>query len=520
MGIVDRSPLALNWARATPAFLLITTIVLFALAKQAISLTVDAYPATGLFSASVVLGLLWATYSYQPSAAAFLSRALALVLGFYIAILAPGFAPAPQLPDPSSFLMWCRWLAVACSILAMLRPAFLIVPVLFVVIYKSVAVRHLGFDLSETDYLPLIELGITLWIGQWLVARWSLSQELRAQCLSLLFLGAVAIHFANYFWSGVTKVVIGDGLSTWAVENQTWYLLLVSRELGMLPLSEAVFPAAIGFFKDANVLSNFVILGLQLVALFCCQWRRGIVGLTLAYDVSHLVIYLVSGIFFWKWILLNFAIVIAASRYRISYGWWGNRVLLFIIIIAAGSLFFTTKLGWFDTPSVTHSRLQAEFSNGDRLDLPSNFFLTGSVTAAQQRLGSPHPIGNGTGTWGQTQQLALMRGLKEHCSSMAVEYPGSADREGYWATVLRHHQWLIRRGGSPTIGSLHAYPHHIFSNPNRYERINSRRISDIRAYWLITEVVCFSADGKEREVVKRTEEVRRVSRDQHSVGRS
>ena len=167
----------------------------------------------------------------------------------------------------------------------------------------------------------------------------------------------IASHFGNYFYSGIKKLNLGENFYDWTIENPTNVLVLVSSAAKTLPLESNTF--SIGSYysliEQFNLSLNFITILTQLIcviALLRWSWTRII---TLVYDIQHVMIFLLTGLLFWKWIWLNTAIIFAFTNLRgrqipkgISY--------MAIIIMLSSPLFLTTaKLGWFDTTSVNNS---------------------------------------------------------------------------------------------------------------------------------------------------------------------
>ncbi|MCR9276352.1 MAG: hypothetical protein NXH85_00155 [Pseudomonadaceae bacterium] len=415
------------------------------------------------------------------------------ILGFYALMLVPGFAPDPELASVEHLHGAWRWLTVAAVVLCWRWPGFGILPVGFVFIYKAALSEHTGLAISPTDYLPIVELGLLLSLGLAFGKSLIPTSQARTRYLHWLFLLAVAAHIANYFWSGIEKLLLSEEPLYWLLNNDTSNIVLVSHVLGTLPLSGESAVALAHMVRDNVIVLNLLTLLLQLLSPIALMSRRLLIGTTLAFDISHVVIFLCSGIFFWKWILLNLVIVAAASRASFGQLNWAQYSMLPLVILFSSHIFFTAKLGWLDTPSATVSYVEAEFVDGERLRLPSNAFLAGSVTAAQIRLARPLSPSNGTDTWGQTNDVSTFERVSDGCMSSALSAPRIADFSELAGWLERHVVWQRSKGGGDVlIGASHWYPHHIFSNPGRTKAVNSRRWRDVRALHYVSELHCIA----------------------------
>lgn len=433
------------------------------------------------------------------SGAVLLLRGISVILGAYVAMLWPGFA----VPEASSaFYEGGRWFAVLGAALACWRPSFGIIAPAYVLLYKAGVSVHVGFPISGTDYLPVVDLGLFLSVA--LVVRAAVEPRLKdtAAFDTTLFFTAVAVHFGNYFWSAIAKLRLEAGPFSWLMENETSNLVLVANEIDTLPMGAESAAQLYSAMLALNLPLNLATLVLQLLAVLCVTRRAWTILATFAYDVTHVVIYLASGIFFWKWILLNIVIIYAAQRQPRTQLPVPTQLFLMAVVVVGHLCFFTASLGWYDTAGVVHARYEARASAPGYVAVPSNHFLASSVTAAQMRIGRPHPLDNGAGTWGQTLDAGVWRALNEDCAGQTTEATSSG-YEGIRDYVTDQHASLQRVLGIEPLGRVHWYPHHIFANPFRYASYNGLRLSDISGYRVRVESVCLGFENGEftRDVV-------------------
>lgn len=441
-----------------------------------------------LISVVVVLS---AKNPLERSSARTMAFGCAAILGFYALMLVPGFAPDPELASVDHLHGLWRWIAIAAVPLCWRWPGLSILPVGFVMLYKAALAQHTGLTISPTDYLPVVELGLFLCLGL-VIGSSLISPPLeRTRYLQWLFLVAVGVHIANYFWSGVAKLVLSENPLYWLLHNDTSNIVLVSHVIGTLPVSGDNADTLAHLARDNVFALNLLTLLLQLLSPMALLSRKFLIGFTLAFDVSHIAIFLCSGIFFWKWILLNLVIVAAASSAFLKPLNWTQYLLLPFVVVFSSKIFFTAELGWLDTPSTTISYVEAEFTDGSRSRLPSNAFLASSITAAQMRLVRPLRPTNGTGTWGQTSDVNTFERVGEQCRTSQTSETMTVDFSKTSARLKRHLLWLqANHNGDQLIGSSHWYPHHIFSNPDSTAATNGRHWNDIQAFRYVSELHC------------------------------
>src|SRR3546814_11027254 len=77
--------------------------------------------------------------------------------------------------------------------------------------------------------------------------------------------------------------------------------------------------------------------------------------ITVFYDITHVVIFIVSGILFWKWILMNLAIVAAFTSLRHQRFDGFVRLVGVVAVIGGTLVFFAARLAWYDTPALNRS---------------------------------------------------------------------------------------------------------------------------------------------------------------------
>ena len=147
-------------------------------------------------------------------------------------------------------------IAIAGGVAALWRPAFTL-PLLFhYVAFRHQLNRVSGVEISETDYLSMLDVGefaaigalFTVFLtgrrGRNLLPAWVDLAELKASAAMLVFIWAVGAHLGNYFISGWTKIqASGDQPLFWMLhargyeigslhkrETETEKLLRVERE--------------------------------------------------------------------------------------------------------------------------------------------------------------------------------------------------------------------------------------------------------------------------------------------------
>ena len=401
------------------------------------------------------------------------------------------------------------WVALLAGIAAIFRPSLGILPIGYVVWEKTTASEVLGIRITFTDWVVLADIGILLVLGFIVIAmvrrfrieprisRMLDGASLRPGTIGhhdVLVVVCVAFHFGNYFYSGLDKVLIGDYAMQWLAENRTDYLILAALKSGNLPIafSDWLTAAAYQFSAKFFYVLNFLTLFGQL-ACIAAVWRpRWTIWCTAFYDLQHIAIFLLTGIFFWKWILLNFAIVVALSQIRkASWPPW-VAVVLMVIILGSTQVFQIVKLAWFDTRAMNYTHFEAVTADGTSYGVPSNYFLATSVTFAQQRIGEPGPEHFSTRTWGATYLPTIMHQANACALPVGEQSELLGDDERTWVEriIRRHHAFVLTRVDDEGRIDYDWFPHHIWSAPpvfGEFWRLDKREIT---SYRFVVESIC------------------------------
>jgi hypothetical protein len=391
------------------------------------------------------------------------------------------------------------------------RPALMLPAFVAIRFVKLASSNATGLPITTTDYTPVIEFGCLLTLGACIVfvgrrfyGLWQNEPETdRLEPIEAVYLTAVAVHFANYFYSALQKIVIGDPWWQWITQNPTQYLTLAAWERGNLPLTalgDTVTGALYQALAFGVVPLNLAVLALQLAAIVALARIRWIIVLTALYDVTHLVIALVSGIFFYKWIWLNLLIVVSLTLIASKPIPRQIQAWLVAVLLLAPNLFFVARLGWFDTPSFNDEFIEAVTADGKTYRVPDNYFLSFSVTHAQQRLLAEKPGHFITGAYGTLYQNQLPRLSFEeaqdcHLDTTAATSLGQAvTKAGLDDYILGYSQYIASRLDAAGRLNYDLYPHHIFSMPWEHSQFHDLDKRQIVGYRYVVESKCLQFD--------------------------
>ncbi len=423
-------------------------------------------------------------------------------------------------------LLDSAWLPVVSGILAFRYPAFMLWPALSIQWTKLNAAAEAGWgSLNGADYIiiPDLALLIVMIIGGYVIydqiAKRAKAPKILPSVNKTVFFSAAvlvvaAVHLSNYFYSGVGKLTLPNaGPLTWVIENKTYVLSTNATDSGFITLQNIFSSSAdqINFALQLfNVPMNIMVLIGQLFAVTCLLSLRKAAWTTTFYDIMHVAIFALTGIFFWKWIILNAALVYAFRRIRsivvipIPF-----RIFCCGLVVIAPMFFSIVTLAWFDTGAVNEAHFEAKAKSGETVRVPTNFFLDSSIDVAQQRFSEPYTGWLPTGTWGTTLDANLMRRIYKNCAVEAKPWVLSS-RDRLRITSLLKQQKRFIGSGSDDTGRLayDLYPHHVWSAPWMFEQFSNLDLRTISSFMLVIESRCITVNDRghiERKEVGRAE---------------
>jgi len=447
-------------------------------------------------------------FTYQSTSPAFqvLTVGLSAISAFYIFTSYPTYIEyiSSNYLYHAQYLSYARWLALISAVAALFRPTFIIFPMLFIFQSKHLAYMFTGIPITGTDYLPVIEIGMLLGIISFVYSLALKSPNLNIskntfkykniQYFDLAIILCVSIHFGNYFYSGLYKLLLEGGIASWVQTNKTYYLLLNAYTSGHLPIShyQELFKYVYEFYRDNYILSNLFIVVSQLISLIILYRIRWACALIILYDIIHLIIFITTGIFFWKWILLNILLVISLSKINIKVLPISIFALAILCTLTARTLFFTAKLAWYDTPALNDAHIIAVSNEGKEYRAPSNYFLDTSVTYAQQRVGWPYIGHFPTKTFGTTYTTQIKTNAERCNFSDSSDIDQSLNLDTLKRHLTRHHAYILKHIDINGLLNYDIYPHHIWSNPKEFNDFYKLDKRNINHYKFIINSVCNS----------------------------
>lgn len=334
-----------------------------------------------------------------------------------------------------------------------------------------------------------------------------------------IFIVAICLHLANYFFSLVQKVALDGGPLTWIFENPTHQYIPFAYDRGLFPIANL---SSENLFLLNNIVESLVlplnisVFIAQALAIIALSNKRLLIGLTIFYDLMHIGIFILTGIFFWKWILLNLTIIIA-------FKYWKHKKLSASFNLACAGFicltfffFSVARLGWYDLNAARVTHVIAHYKNGETRFVPTNYFMSYSFRFI---FSFDHitPGGFQENVWMNTTlgKGAYKTLVETKTCEMTMGSPTSdPEHERRGINVLKrilknHHQYVLNHVDQNGYINYDRYPHHVWSDPFAFDDFKYSDKRDIIGFEIINRSICFNfnENGEYAPILKHKDSV-------------
>ncbi len=210
--------------------------------------------------------------------------------------------------------------------------------------------------------------------------RWlaRVAEPLRGLNTGFFFYLALCSIGVHYFAPAVTKIAISPHGFEWMLDDEFAADTVFTFERGWLSwLPDETLGRIVSLIAAVD---SWLLVGtmlLELAALFIVFRRSVTLSLLALFVCFHSTIMAVAGVFFWKWILLDIALIpvlLWLDKVSLKEIYGRRAVLSSLLLITCGFIVFQpTRLGWFDTRYHTASRLEVVGESGQRYVLNKSF---------------------------------------------------------------------------------------------------------------------------------------------------
>lgn len=451
----------------------------------------------------------------------FLYRVVLSVFMIYLIMAYPSAtASTYRYKDLSLCITLIEPVIIIFGIIAMInRPIFGFIPAGYYFLKRNLICQILMIRIDGTDWYVLGDVGLFLIVGYvfyvvYLLYKRKIKEPLECSkktYLSILVLFSMSIHMSNYFYSGLSKLRLGNHFWDWVLHNQTTNLILVFREIGtqVILFNDYLVASAYSLLLPLNPYLNVMTLLLQLCAIFIMCSKTGTRILVFCYDITHTVIFALTGVFFWKWIMLNLAYL--HSLAYISKEWFRPKYMLamaFVILISP--MFFSVAfLAWFDTKSVNLEEFYAVMDDGTKVRVPNGYFLDFALPLNQTKFSGFHQQHFNNVYINDTAYSIEAMNESNTCTEKIInpDAKGPILQDYLVQDIKYHHAYVLNRIGDKPNFNYSFYPHHKFSNVFMFKDFSAIDLHKIKAYEFVIESDCHdynAKDGFTRKVVSRS----------------
>jgi hypothetical protein len=262
---------------------------------------------------------------------------------------------------------WDRILLLVLAVAAVWRPVLLLPFVLLVTALATQFNYPIG-GYSVAEQFVLVRILILFFAALLLqsVTAWPVSKG-----FVFLLLTLVA---SSYWWPGLGKLRL-----LWFTHGHVHLILPAAYSSGWLAFwNPESITSIVQFLATLNPFMVAFTLVAECGAIFFL-WRRSFALLLLMIWIAfHLGVVALSGIFFWKWIMLNLGLLWLlwrSSPGQLSPVFGRKYFLLSVVLIGASHFWYgPMNLSWYDTPANYAYRLEATGKSGKTYQLAPRFF--------------------------------------------------------------------------------------------------------------------------------------------------
>jgi hypothetical protein len=214
----------------------------------------------------------------------------------------------------------------------------------------------------------------------------------------------IVFHISYYFISGIAKIEISPNFYEWILYNDLSNLFNSSLQMGWLKdFDNSIIILISTLISYFNVPLNLLTVLIEISSIYFLRRGKTFRIYLIVASLFHFIIYLSSGIFFWKWIIINVVIVvISIIGERESFEKvFDFKPLYFIILVLISPIYLRPlSLAWFDTKLVEKYEIYLTDFNGNDFAVTGNFFKPYDKIFSQNRF--PYLTKNKTliGTYG------------------------------------------------------------------------------------------------------------------------
>lgn len=396
-----------------------------------------------------------------------------------------------------------NYLVCLIGFFAIKKPALIIVPIFYTIYRTNFAGIEMSTYNSNLDYITfayyiiffLLSLSIFKYLNVCLKHFKFLKITnviIKDEVICFFVIISSAIHIAVYFNSGIGKVIIGDyDFFYWIKNNQTFFLTAHAQLSGLFNYGDYL-PSQ--FFNEVfikyNLFINFLVLFFQLISPFGYFNKKIYLFILVFFELQHIIIFLTTGIFFWKWALFNILIFFLITNKNFIYPLNFKKKVFCIIFTFFFFIFFNIpRFAWLDTNYVNQIKINIIDKKNKIYEVPSNFFLNKSVLVSQNFPGQGvNSRLNNTFIWGSVRDKKLMEKINTNCEDHLEEFIVNKEYLNFLQKKIREYILLLKQKNNNI--NYDFYPHHIWSSFTKYKSFKQLSIDNMVKFQISMESYC------------------------------
>jgi len=165
---------------------------------------------------------------------------------------------------------------------------------------------------------------------------------------------ALTIHASNYFIPGIAKIEISPNGWEWAFSDEINNLFVsayVSGWFGFLKQETVLW--IVNYLNHIDIVFTISNMFIQLGAIFLLYRKNISLFMFILFELFHIGILLMSGIFFWQWIILNLGFIYTIkhlSKENLDFLYNKKMFVIFVSIVLLSPLIYRPFVfAWWDS---------------------------------------------------------------------------------------------------------------------------------------------------------------------------
>jgi len=270
-----------------------------------------------------------------------------------------------------------RVILVSMFILAFRYPFVIIYFLIFsLIFYMQINYPYLEYQFPRAYNNPRLLIEILILFSIYMLGK----RFYKNTSILAFFIVVIIFHASNYFIPGIGKIWISEHYVDWIWSNDLSNILAARHFNGWL---EAIIPsqdigAAVSLFHRIAIPMQIFAFLIQFLVLFVFFNKRFSLLLFFSFELLHIGVFLVSGIFFWAWIFVNLAIVYVLNKLTIDEEKmifnYKTMLLSFSFILLGNHVFHSSVLAWYDTALNNSYKIYVTTENKERYRVDTNLF--------------------------------------------------------------------------------------------------------------------------------------------------